>query len=63
MLPLFFTRCHAIAVSDYTKRFHDEIDRELKECGLNVKSSDIIDIIDDYIGMGYGKSTEEELGM
>lgn len=57
----FKLRCHAVAVSDNKLYFYDHIDQELKECGLKVKAREIIDVIDDYVGNGYAKSTEEEL--
>ena len=63
VLVLFIFRCHAVAVSDNNLYFYDHIDQELKECGLKVKAREIIDVIDDYVGDGYAKSTEEELCM
>ena len=39
------------------------MDEHIQELGLaNVKAHDIIDILGDYIGLGYGKSTKKEQG-
>ena len=39
------------------------LDEHIQELGLtNVKARDIVEILGDYIGLGYGKSTKQELG-
>ena len=65
-------RVHAVCVCDNADYFHGHIDETLKEIGLSqsqdtegrseVKSKDIINIIEGYKGQGYGLSTDEELG-
>ncbi|XP_048744229.1 uncharacterized protein LOC125657593 isoform X2 [Ostrea edulis] len=55
-------KVHAMTVSDDAKYFHNHINETLSELGLTeVRSEDILDIIDGYKGRGYGLSTEEEL--
>ena len=66
----FLHRIHAICVSDNADYFYEHIDETIHEVGLSegyegrppVHSRDIIDIIEGYIGQGYGLSTDEELG-
>ena len=68
---LFFTRIHAICVCDNADYFYGHIDETITELELSkesegqppLRSRDIIDIIEGYKGQGYGKSTDEELGV
>ena len=50
-----------MAVDNYNLTFYDHLDEQIKECGLNVRGKDIIDLVDGYIAEGYGQSTEKEL--
>ena len=64
MIGWFISRIHGISVSDDAAYFHGHVDEVLKAVGLeNVKSRDILDIIDGHKGKGYGISTKEELGI
>ncbi|KAL4227590.1 hypothetical protein ACF0H5_013033 [Mactra antiquata] len=54
-------RIHGIAVSDDANYFHHHCNEMIKSVGLNVKSQDILDIIDGHKGQGYGISTQDEL--
>ena len=39
------------------------MDDHVKELGLvDVNAHDIVDLIDGYIGLGYGKSSQQEMG-
>lgn len=54
---------HGIAVSDNAKYFHEHCNEMMQETGLkNLSSEDLLDIIEGHKGLGYGVSTEEELG-
>ena len=61
-------RIHAFVVSHGASYFRNHIDTYLseqqlmKEDGSLLQSDDIIDIIDGYKGLGYGVSTQQELG-
>ena len=54
--------CHAVNVSDNAAYFYNKINEDLRTGGIDVKTEDIIDIIDSYKGGGYGGSTQHELG-
>ena len=56
------TRCHAVNVSDNATYFYTKINEDLRTGGLDVRAEDIVDIIDGYKGLGYGLSTQDELG-
>ena len=68
---LILLRIHAVCVCDDAAHFHKDIDSILDKLGLSkgsegkpgVRSKDIVDIIEEYEGRGYGLSTDEELGM
>ena len=48
---------------DDSRYFHGHVNDTLKAVGLgDVKSEDILDVIEGYKGRGYGVSTQEELG-
>ena len=49
-------------MSDNAAYFYHKINEDLRRGGINVKAEDIIDIIDDYKGGGYGVSTPQEPG-
>ena len=56
-------RIHGISVSDNAIYFHEHCNEMLQELGLSeVKSEDILVIIDGHKGQGYGQSTQEDLG-
>ena len=39
------------------------VDDHVKELGLvDVNAHDIVDLVDGYIGLGYGKSSQQEMG-
>ena len=39
------------------------LDRDIHELGLkDVKAHNIVEVLGDYRGLGYGKSTKQELG-
>lgn len=46
---------------DNAQYFHNHVNDTLKMLNANLKSEDILDIIDDYKGIGYAKSTKQEL--
>ena len=59
-----FCRVHGVCVSDNANYYYDHIDELINDYDLkDVKARDICDIIDGYKGLGYAKSTNEELGM
>ena len=62
-------RVHAVAVCDTADYFYNHVDEQLGEYGLTkdaegkpLKARDLVDIIEGYKGLGYGRSTDEELG-
>lgn len=66
---LFYSyRIHGMAVCDNAKYFHGEINKVLRELGLQdgqgssgVRSEDIVDVVEGVKGLGYGVSQPEEL--
>ena len=50
-------------MSDNAAYFYNKINEDLQTGGLDVQAEDIIDIIDGYKGLGYGVSTQDELGV
>lgn len=59
-----FCRVHAVIVCDDAKYFHDHVNETLNELGLtDVRSEEILDIIEGYKGRGYGLSMQDELGL
>ncbi|XP_066267863.1 uncharacterized protein [Branchiostoma lanceolatum] len=55
-------RIHAVAICDDAAYFHRHINATLQEIGLtDVRSEDIVDIIEGYRGRGYALSTKKEL--
>ena len=62
-------RVHAVCVCDTADMFYQHMESQLEAFGLTVdtqgrpiKARDLVDIVDDYKGLGYAKSTDEELG-
>ena len=59
-------RLHAVIINDVTlDQAYDLVDEELKLVGLadNVKSREIINITDRYIGGGYSSYTDQDTGL
>jgi len=54
-------KVHGITVCDNAQYFHDHINEVLCDLKINIRSEDIINLIDDYRGIGYALSTKEEL--
>ncbi|CAH1245818.1 Hypp7558 [Branchiostoma lanceolatum] len=55
-------KIHAVAICDDAAYFHRHINATLQEIGLtDVRSEDIVDIIEGYKGRGYALSTKKEL--
>eukprot|EP00190_Bangiopsis_sp_CCMP1999_P004512 CAMPEP_0198734116 /NCGR_PEP_ID=MMETSP1475-20131203/50478_1 /TAXON_ID= ORGANISM="Unidentified sp., Strain CCMP1999" /NCGR_SAMPLE_ID=MMETSP1475 /ASSEMBLY_ACC=CAM_ASM_001111 /LENGTH=362 /DNA_ID=CAMNT_0044497525 /DNA_START=359 /DNA_END=1443 /DNA_ORIENTATION=+ len=56
-------KMHAISVCDNAEYFHGHVNEMIAELGLQneVKSEDILNIIDGYKGRGYALNTDEEL--
>eukprot|EP01102_Stenamoeba_stenopodia_P016547 TRINITY_DN579_c0_g2_i12.p1 TRINITY_DN579_c0_g2~~TRINITY_DN579_c0_g2_i12.p1 ORF type:complete len:407 (-),score=99.50 TRINITY_DN579_c0_g2_i12:1402-2622(-) len=57
-LPL---RVSAVSVCDDAAFFHSQINNIFKKMGSPLRSEQILNIIDDYRGIGYGLNTEDEL--
>lgn len=58
-------RIHGVIINDVTlDQAYDLVDKELEQVGLadKVKSREIIDITDQYIGAGYGTYTDQDAG-
>jgi len=56
-------RIHAVSVSDDSTYFHNHVNEMLNALGLGqLRSEDLVDIIDGYKGAGYGRSTQEDHG-
>ena len=49
-------------VYDNDAYVYNKINEDLREGGLDVRAEDIIDIIGGYYGLGYGMSSQEDLG-
>lgn len=54
-------KVHAICVCDNPAYFHNHVNSMLHELGLKGVSEDMVDIIGEHKGRGYGISMEEEL--
>jgi len=54
-------KVHGITVCDDAQYFHGHINAVIHDLKLKVKSEDIINLIDDYRGIGYAISSKEEL--
>ena len=53
-------RLHAVTVTRAAIQY-ENVNVELKALGVDKPASSLVDIIDGYIGEGYGLNTEEEL--
>ncbi|KAH3874126.1 hypothetical protein DPMN_037367 [Dreissena polymorpha] len=51
-------RIHAVSIALSKEELTKRIDQMLSDIGLTLGANDIMDIIDDYIGEGYGTATE-----
>ncbi|KAH3794831.1 hypothetical protein DPMN_148369 [Dreissena polymorpha] len=51
-------RIHAVSIALSKEELTKRIDRMLSDIELTLGANDIMDIIDDYIGEGYGTATE-----
>lgn len=66
MCPL--SRVHGVTIGPKAENLYQEVNDLLAEYGVHtpegslVKASEILDIIEGYIGKAYGCSTEAELG-
>ncbi|VDH96260.1 Hypothetical predicted protein [Mytilus galloprovincialis] len=62
LLEFYNKRIHAITICVNKQSIIDHINDALNEVGLgdSVCADDMIDIVDGYIGLGYGLSTPEE---
>ena len=64
MIFYMIHRIHAVSIYDDEQSIYKHIDFDLQELGLtDTCAKDIIDPIVDYIEVGYGRSTEDQLGM
>lgn len=62
-LYILCIRIHAVSIGIPVDSCYKLVDDHIKELGLvDVNVHDIVDLVDGYIGLGYGKSTKEELG-
>ena len=58
-------RIHAVRIVEfYSKQYlHDHCNEVLDHYGINdVRSEDVLNVLDDYLGPGYDKSTDKDLG-
>lgn len=56
-------RLHAVATHITEEHIYGYVDKELQALGIqDSRAKDLIDPIMGYIGFGYGRSTEKELG-
>ena len=66
IIPLPFLSSHRIHCVNVYKDSHyiyDHLNEKMKGFGITgVKARDILDAIDGHIGLGYGQSTQEEIG-
>ena len=61
---LFAThRIHAVATHNTEEFIYDHIDCQLQALGIgNACARNLVDAIMDYVELGYGRSTDKELG-
>ena len=66
IIPLSFLSSHRIHGVNVYKDCHyiyDHLNEKMKSFGItDAKARDILDAIDGHIGLGYGQSTQEEIG-
>lgn len=57
-------RCHGIAIRRSKELLHQITNSHLDGLGLSqVRSEQLINIYDEYFGLGYGKNKPHEIGM
>ena len=58
-------RIHAVSVSHNANYFYDHVSETLEAIGMGgkVKSTEMLDVVDEYKGQGYGLTTDEDLSM
>lgn len=56
-------RVHGVSVANNAESCYGFITDHLEELGLKVDSKELVNIMDGYIGDGYGKCTEDDLSM
>ena len=62
-LCIVCVRIHAVSIGIPVDSCYKLVDDHIKELGLiDINARDIVDLIDGYIGLSYGKSTKEEMG-
>ena len=56
-------RIHPIAINFNAKYMHEHANATYQELHINdVKSEDLMDVMEGHIGRGYGVSSDDELG-
>ncbi len=56
-------RLHGVSIQLGEEALYASIDHQLQSVGIkDVKARDLVDITSDYVELGFGKSTKEELG-
>ena len=56
-------RLHAVATHNTEEFIYDHIDSQLQALGLyEAKAKSLLDVIMDYVELGYGHTTDKELG-
>ena len=56
-------RIHGVSIGIPVDSCYKLVDDHVKELGLvDVNARDIVDLVDGYIGLGYGKSSQQEMG-
>ena len=56
-------RIHGVSIGIPVNSCYKLVDDHIKELGLvDVDAHDIVDLVDGYIGLGYGKSSQQEKG-
>ena len=56
-------RIHGVSIGIPVDSCYKLVDDHVKELGLvDVNAHDIVDLVDGYIGLGYGKSSQQEMG-
>ena len=55
-------RIHAFAIANSADYYHDHVDAELKTLGLDIRSRDVLRMVDDYVGRGYRIANDGDVG-
>ena len=59
----YILRIHAVTIGLLRDVCYRLVDEHIKDLGLiDVNAHDILEIVDGYVGLGYGKSSKEEQG-